>query len=291
MNRPTARRPRRRLFGLYATLALAAATAAFAQQSAPSLSWSVGTAGEDLPAVVAPGYVEVTLDNDGDTGYALTLFQLGQDVPLEEFQAANARIDAAFGGEGDPTEAINAALSIANVVAELDVEAGRSQTLGTVLEPGEYVLDGAAHSEGPPDRTYRTFTVEGEPQATAPEADVTVQMVDFAFALPPDIRGGEQVWNVVNAGQQLHHMIVFQLAEGRTMEDVMAFVQSEEGEPPGEQVAYVGIMSSGQSVYQTVDLSPGEYVALCFMPDHLGDATGMPHVMLGMAQSFTIDGE
>lgn len=28
----------------------------------------------------------------------------------------------------------------------------------------------------------------------------------------------------------------------------------------------------------------------CFMPDHLGDATGQPHFMLGMAQEFEIAG-
>lgn len=50
-------------------------------------------------------------------------------------------------------------------------------------------------------------------------------------------------------------------------------------------------MSPGQSNYVTLDLTPGEYVAICFMPDHRGDATDQPHFMLGMMQNFTVAGE
>jgi hypothetical protein len=64
-----------------------------------------------------------------------------------------------------------------------------------------------------------------------------------------------------------------------------------EGEPAADEAGGVGIMSSGQSNYVDLELSPGEYVAICFMPDHLGEATGQPHFMLGMMQSFTVAGE
>lgn len=278
----------RPLIGTVLTTVLMAGTAASAQDAAPAVTWSSSTAGEGAPEQVAPGYTEFQIDDDGDSGYTLTVFRLEEGVTLEQFEAANAALDAAFGGGGDPTEALNAALELADAVAEVDAAPGQSATVGAVLEEGDYVLYGSPHGEGPPERTYRTFTVDGEPQAEAPEADVTVQMVDFAFALPPDIGPGEQTWHVLNAGQQLHHMVVFRLNEGATMDDVMSFVETEEGPPPGEQAAYVGIMSDDRGVYQTVDLVPGEYVALCFMPDHLGDATGMPHVMLGMAQAFTV---
>ena len=61
--------------------------------------------------------------------------------------------------------------------------------------------------------------------------------------------------------------------------------------PLAEEAGYVGVMSPGQSNYVTLDLTPGEYVATCFVPDHRGDATGTPHFMLGMMQNFTVAGE
>jgi hypothetical protein len=35
----------------------------------------------------------------------------------------------------------------------------------------------------------------------------------------------------------------------------------------------------------TLDLQPGEYVGLCFIPD---PASGAPHVHLGMIAAFTV---
>jgi hypothetical protein len=47
-------------------------------------------------------------------------------------------------------------------------------------------------------------------------------------------------------------------------------------------------MSSGEESYHVVDLEAGTYVAVCFLPDHLGEQTGMPHFMLGMIQEFAV---
>lgn len=262
---------------------------AAAQADVPSVSWTASTEGEGVPEQVAPGYTVFILNNDVEAAYTLTLFRLKEGATLEAFQAASARIEEAFAEGGDFATAINEGLELVDVVGEVDAETGETDSLGVVLEEGDYALEGSPESEGVSERFYQTFTVTGEAQAEAPEPDVTVQMVDFAFAFPPNLTAGEQLWHVVNRGQQLHHIVLFKPGEGVTMEDLMAWLETEEGEPPGELAGYVGIMSSGESSYHTVELTAGEYVAICFMPDHLGEATGMPHVALGMIQAFTVE--
>lgn len=271
---------------------LSVVLAAFSSSAAAQAAvWTVSEEGEGIPERVEPGYTEFELMNDGDETFTVAIFQLHEGVALEEFQVALEGIDAAFMDmeAGDPVAAINAALEMADVVGEFDAEPGATGRMGVVLEAGEYVMDGTPDETGPSARVYRTFTVEGEASAEeAPEADATVQFVDFAFAMPPDILAGEQTWQVVNAGLQLHHMIVIRLNEGSTVEDVMAWLETEEGEPPGEPAAYVGILSPGRESFHTVSLEPGEHVAICFMPDHRGNATGQPHVALGMVQAFVV---
>jgi hypothetical protein len=48
------------------------------------------------------------------------------------------------------------------------------------------------------------------------------------------------------------------------------------------------MVSAGQGSYHFVDLEPGSYVAVRFLPDHEGGMSGMPHFMLGMAQEFAV---
>lgn len=288
----------KKVFGIYAlfVLALALAAAALvqvaaAQGSAPTLTWTASAPGADIPEQVAPGYTVFNVAGD-DTGYTLNLFRLKEGASLDAFKEANAAIDQAFGGEGDPVAAINAGFELAEVVGEASANAGVSGSFGAVLDEGTYVLDGHPDSEGAPEHAYQTLTVSGQKQAEAPPADQTVQMVDFAFSLPPDIRAGEQMWQVGNSGQQLHHMVLFKLQAGKTIDDFQTWMQTEgEGEPAAEEAGGVGILSPGRTAYVPMNLEPGAYVAMCFMPDHRGDMTGQPHFMLGMMQSFTVAGE
>src|SRR5690554_5635431 len=245
-------------------LALAVGPWVFAQgttaeeTTAPIIGIGPDGAVESVPQEMAPGYTRFSLETPADNGATLTLYRLKSGATLEELQPALEAVDVAFSGGGDPAEAINAALEIADIVAELDLEPGLSDGVGLVLAEGEYVLDHAPYpmeEDALPARTYRTFSVGGEVEAEAPSADVEVEMVDFAFALPADISAGQQVWRVRNTGEQLHHMVVFRLNEGATLDEMMAWMETEEGPPPGEPAAYVGIMSPGYAADYTLDMA------------------------------------
>lgn len=277
-----------------ALLMLARAQGAVQAAEAATVTVTPTTVLAELPDQLAPGYTTFALDGALDNGATLSVFRLKDGVAVEEFTPALEAVDRAFMGEGNPVEALNAALAMADVVADLSADPGQSQRVSLVLAEGEYLLDYAPYpleETAPLSHTFQPFTVSGEVQTETPEADVEVEMVDFAFSLPAEIGAGEQLWRVWNRGDQLHHMQVLRLADGATVDDVLAWLETEEGVPPGEPAAYVGITSPGYSTDQVLDLAPGRYVAICFMPDHLGNATGMPHFMLGMVQEFEVAGE
>jgi hypothetical protein len=44
-------------------------------------------------------------------------------------------------------------------------------------------------------------------------------------------------------------------------------------------------LSAGVDGYMTVDLQPGQYLAICNIPD---PQSGLPHSKLGMVRAFTV---
>lgn len=151
-----------------------------------------------------------------------------------------------------------------------------------------------------PDELMRPLTVtanEGE-RPDAPVTDAIVELREFAFAgLPDGSAAGRQVWQVTNAGEQVHHVILAYYPDQITVEQVRALAAlGDEGTPPPNfgvdperiefEVGQVHVLSPGRTIWAELDLSrPGSYIALCFMPD---PETGMDHVSLGMIGVFMV---
>lgn len=152
------------------------------------------------------------------------------------------------------------------------------------LLPGEYI----SFVLGSDDPVTRFDVVEGE-AAAAPEADVVVELLDFSFTIPDTISTGPQRWEIVNNGAQWHELLILQPNEGADVEDILAFIQSEEGEgpPPFDGLVFVGPISEGNRVWLDVDLPAGNYIAICFLPDINGDFS--PHFAHGMVRNLTVE--
>lgn len=155
------------------------------------------------------------------------------------------------------------------------------------LQPGNYVV-AATDDEG--NVTGLAFLEAGEPSgATPPTADLNIDLVDFAFVMPAEVKSGPQTWQINNKGTQWHEMAILKLADGATVDDVMAMIMSEEapsGPPPFEMVGGWTPMGAGQTIYTTMDLPPGDYTVLCFLPDLNGDFS--PHLAHGMVAQLTV---
>jgi hypothetical protein len=130
-----------------------------------------------------------------------------------------------------------------------------------------------------------TVTPAAGTPAPLPASDLTLTLVDYAFSFDAPPTAGPHAIRVVNGASQAHEVALFRLLPGKTLDDVMAWGATYEGAPPITAVGGVPAFRPGQEAVMHVDLTPGEYVALCFVPDA---TDGLPHVAHGMALPFQI---
>jgi hypothetical protein len=236
------------------------------------------------PTTLEAGLVRVSLTNEGAEEHQATIVRLHDGVALDDFAAA---------GSSDPTGV--AALALVDAYAGPN-SAPPGGTVASVqnLTPGDYVMlclipspsDGVPHfAKG----MIAPFAVTGEPvEAELDAADIAgaIGLDEFAFALPQEFSG---TFAVTNDGEQVHEAAIYSIAEGSTIDDVVGFLSdpaSATGPPPFEPVGGIAAMSPGETVYTELDLAPGSYAFLCFLPDTASD--GAPHFIEGMAQQVDI---
>ncbi len=135
-------------------------------------------------------------------------------------------------------------------------------------DDGAYLLD--ASPELPVDVPEGATVIDGE-------------MADYEFILSEtSAPAGDIAFNVTNTGQYPHEVVVLQLPEGITVEDVFA------DESLVEQVQFFGFTYSEPGVEAPplvmVDMEPGIYTLVCF----IDEPEGIPHVMRGMILEFEV---
>jgi hypothetical protein len=208
------------------------------------------------------------------------------------------------------------ALELAQAAAQQDlaqhgwVYAGGNNTFETgvpvkfivALAPGEYRIAASYYELGAEDEVMQllplTVTESATPaSAEGPDATVTLDMTDdLRYTVSPDpVPAGPQVWEVTNSGEHhAHHAVVFRTPDDVTADDIVAdFASLMSGTPPAgpplisqfQHVGYAALQSGGQTTWIELDLEPGTYAVICFIVD---PATGMPHVINGMATTFTV---
>jgi hypothetical protein len=113
--------------------------------------------------------------------------------------------------------------------------------------------------------------------------------------MPTELTTGEAVWHFSNTGEQIHEIVLYSVDEDATVEGVttavmnalMAAAPGTQPEMPYEQAfSFIGI-SPGENAWMTVNLEPGTYAALCFIPDATSeDMTS--HLAHGMITIITV---
>lgn len=267
----------------------------------------------ELPAEIAGGLTRVTLVNDGEMDHHAIFIRLNDGVTAEEVEAALAQPDSFL------------LVSLGDVLGGPNGPApgGGAATVIMDLAPGNYeVVCLIPDDEGTPHYMlgmHAAATVtESTSSLTAPEADLTVELVDFGFDhLSMEVAAGPQIWEVTNVGQEYHELGLLMLAPGVPFELVQSIFggppPGAEGTPAGEAPAmdmaspegetaaspeaamgapFVSMPSTapkapGMTNWLVLDLAPGNYVAICFVPS---PANGFaPHFALGMLMPFTVE--
>ncbi len=158
------------------------------------------------------------------------------------------------------------------VSADLVIQFGsflvRERTFFAVSDDGMYLLDPSF--ELPVDVPEGATTIDGE-------------LADYEFILSEaSAPAGDIAFNVTNTGQYPHEVVVLQLPEGITVEDVFA------DESLFAQVQFFGFTYADPGAEALplvmVDMEPGVYTLVCF----IDEPEGIPHVMRGMILEFEV---
>jgi hypothetical protein len=265
--------------------------------------------GEDrieAPARAIAGRTLVVEENPGaEEGHAFML-RIPDDVTEATVQAVVSSADSAaqetpewfwratFAGNPD-----RAAPGGGRAVALVDLVPGR-YLVGDPFRPASEYARVEVVAE----------TVAPATKAEGPDAAVVAAMHEMAFDLPKEVHSGRQIWRVDNTGGMPHEIALLPVPAGATADDVKTAIGAlmADGAPDatpaagdplaklgaawacwhGEAIAGVGATSPSRSVWAQIDLAPGTYAAVCFVPD---PATFTPHLMMGMTSIFTVDGE
>jgi hypothetical protein len=158
------------------------------------------------------------------------------------------------------------------------------------LTPGSYFVacvipgpDGVPHvMKG----MIRPLTVvKAAKPAADPVGDVTMTLLDYSFTLSGPLTPGKHLIEVRNNGAQPHEIELVRLAPGKTVQEALAWLHKPEGTPPGLPLGGVAPLGRGGVNWFEVDLEPGKYALICFLPDM---KDGKPHFMHGMVQEIEV---
>jgi hypothetical protein len=250
-----------------------------AESKLPEVTFTARALTFEGPESIPGGWVRVILRNEGQEYYHLQLVKLNEGM-----------------GVADLGIALRQSL-VPPVWAEMRggpnaVDPGQSTSAILYLEAGDYALISTVPDrQGVPhvaNGMIRGLTVTKPTSATRePDADVTLDLVDFSFVLSQPLAVGEQTIRVNNQGSHAHEIWLAKLGEGKSANDLLMALAPGS---PAEDWVYNGLgglawIEPGSHGYFTANLEPGRYALICFVPDH---ATGKMHFMLGMVQEFVV---
>ena len=237
----------------------------------------------DLPASIQAGPTALTLRNEGIEEHQAQVARLNADVTLEQLTAELQNPDP------------SAALGLITLVGgPTGVLPGKSVTTGLDLQAGTHVFlcfvggaDGIPHiAKG----MVAPLEVSEPPaEGALPAADGELTLQDFAFVGLDSLAAGPHTIAVRNDGPQPHEATLVKLADGVTVDALRGMFTSTEpppsGPPPFTSAGGIAGIASGDTATVKVDLEPGDYAWICFIPD---PATGKAHAELGMIGALTV---
>jgi hypothetical protein len=232
----------------------------------------------DAPDVIPAGLTEFRFVNHGPSIHHVSIVKLNANKTLADLLQALSK--------PGPLPSWAKELGGPNAPAP-----GSSSNATLKLEPGNYALMCFVDLGGPPHfvkgmtRALRVVPAKAA-SGSLPKADATITLVDYSFRLSSPLRAGKRTIRVHNAGGQHHEVELVQLAPGATAEQLMKWLQSMQGPPPGKAVGGISGLESGLSESFSADLTPGKYVLICFLPDA---KDGKPHFVHGMMQEISVN--
>ena len=232
----------------------------------------------DAPAEIPAGLTAFRLVNKGPSIHHVQLVKFNEGKTMADFTAA-------MKAGGPPPKWISME------GGPNPPEIGDTAVTMVELEPGNYAMlcfvpgtDGVPHVAKGMVRPL-TVTPAAGAAAAEPQADVVMKLVDYDFELSKPLTAGRHTIRIDNGGPQEHEVVIVKLDEGKEAIDFAKWGEKLTGKPPGTlHGGSSGIMPGGKAFVE-VDLAPGTYGFICFVPDA---KDGKMHAMHGMAKTVTV---
>ena len=170
-------------------------------------------------------------------------------------------------------------------------ELGDTASATVMLQPGNYAMlcfvpgpDGIPHIAKGMVRPL-TVTPGTGAKGTEPAANVVMKLTDYDFQLSKPITAGRHTIAVENAGPQEHEVVIVKLDAGKLPMDFATWGEKQVGPAPGTLHGGTSGIMPGGKVFLEVNLEPGEYGLICFVPD-VKDGKG--HYVHGMVKKMRV---
>lgn len=234
----------------------------------------------EAPAEIPAGLVTFQLQNRGEALHHMAVLRLDPGKTLQDLfaamQSGGGKLPAWAREVGGPNAP----------------DPGGDANATLLLQPGDYALlcfvdvpDRVPHVMKGMAKLLRVTPASAPAAAQAVTGDVTMTLDDYSFALSTPITRGPHTIRVENAtAAQSHEVELVKLAPGKTLQDLMAWIESPQGPPPGAAIGGIAGLAKGEVASFTYDFAPGEYGWICFIPG----PDGRPHFLHGMMQQFTV---
>ena len=262
----------------------------------PEVVITVTEAGFEVPDEVQAGTVLLTLENNAPFPAGFSLIQLPEGVSMADLMPpppASPVEGASPAAEGGPE--FPPVLYDAVWAGGAFAMPGLSGQAVVTLTAGEWIIDAGPEAGFPPG--ILNVTGEAGDGMDVPEGAVSVELDNFQIVLPEEIPAGPQIWHATNIGDQPHEVFISKTPERLTVDEAMALVQMDPTAEPDpslpnpeefEDVGFIPPISQDKSLMVDLNLEPGHYVAVCFMPTEGED---VPHAFKGMVTVFSVAAE
>jgi hypothetical protein len=134
-------------------------------------------------------------------------------------------------------------------------------------------------------------TKSAEP-AGIPTYQVSVEK--FTYSGMPDSVPSDKPFRIVFSNKEAfeitHELVVVQLPEGKSLDDLVADAKAKGADSEDEWLHFgeIGDVNTGATGVGTFQLPAGNYAIACWQDGKAGGGTGPVHASIGMAQAFTV---
>ena len=232
------------------------------------------------PATIPAGFVTLRIVNSGKELHHASLFKLASGKSLTDLDAAlknQGPLPAWVTEVGGP----NAAPPGGDASITLNLGVGTYAMLCGIPSP-----DGVPHFAKGMQASFTVVPAKVGTPIAAPVPDVVVTLKDYDFVFSKPLTAGTRTIKMVNEASQGHEMVLAQLAPDKTAQDFVAWAEKMQGPPPITRIMS-GTAPLGHSrvAYVVNDITPGNYVLICFVADA---KDGKPHFVHGMLKELTV---